>query len=104
MNDSLTPERKERRESIKGMSRIAWSGSLTNEVVEDIIASAPQVQILTIEIIDDTSLELSILKELKDLLSLKILEGDALTEIKLEGIQELDQLSGFEINVNSESI
>ncbi len=104
MNDTLTPERKERRESIKGLSRFTWSGSLTNKVVEDIVAAAPHVQILTIEIFDDTSFELSILKELKDLLMLKIMEGDTLTQIRLEGIQELDLLSGFEINVNSESI
>ena len=104
MNETLTPERTERRESIKGLSRFTWSGSLTNEVVEDIVAAAPHVQILTIEIFDDTSFNLSILKELKDLLMLKIEEGSDLTNIKLEGIQELDLLSGFEINVNPESI
>ncbi|MCK5389211.1 MAG: hypothetical protein KAJ36_01895, partial [Candidatus Thorarchaeota archaeon] len=104
MNETLTPERKKRRESIKGLSRFTYSGSLTKEVVEDIVAAAPHVQILNIEIIDDTSFELSILKELKDILMLKILEGPNLTHIKLEGIQELDLLTGFEINVNPESI
>ena len=104
MNETLTPERKKRRESIKGLSRFTYSGSLTKEVVEDIVAAAPHVQILNIEISDDTTFELSILKELKDLLMLKILEGPNLTHIKLEGIKELDLLSGFEINVNPESI
>ncbi len=104
MNETLTPERKARRESIKGLSRFTYSGALTKEVVEDIVAAAPHVQILNIEVFDDTSFELSILKELKDLLMLKILEGPNLTHIKLEGIQELDLLTGFEINVNPESI
>lgn len=102
MNDSLTPEREARRDSIKGLSRITYEGPLTKEVVEDIVAAAPHVQILTIEVFDDTSFELSILKELKDLLMLKILEGSDLIHIKLEGIQELDLLTGFEINVNPE--
>lgn len=104
MNETLTPERIARRESIKGLSRITYSGSLTKEVVEDIVAAAPHVQILNIEIFDDTSFELSILKELKDLLMLKILEGTNLNHIKLEGIQELDLLTGIEVNVNPESI
>ncbi len=104
MNETLTPERKARRESIKGLSRFTYSGSLTKEVVEDIVAAAPHVQILNIEVFDDTSFELSILKELKDLLMLKILEGSELTHINLEGIQELDLLTGFEVNVNPESI
>lgn len=104
MNEILTPERKERRESIKGLSRITYSGSLTKEVVEDIVAAAPHVQILNIELFDDTSFELSILKELKDLLILKIEEGLNLTDIKLEGIQEFDLLTSIEINVNSESV
>ncbi len=104
MNETLTPERKKRRESIKGLSRFTVSGSLTKEVVEDIVAAAPHVQILNIEIIDDTSFELSILEELKDILMLKILESSNLTHIKLEGIQELSLLTGFEINVNPESI
>ncbi|MHA1615631.1 MAG: hypothetical protein ACTSYJ_12360 [Candidatus Thorarchaeota archaeon] len=104
MNETLTPERIARRESIKGLSRITYSGALTKEVVEDIAAAAPHVQILNIKIFDDTSFELSILKELKDLLMLKILEGPNLTHIALEGIQELDLLTGFEVNVNPESI
>jgi len=104
MNETLTPERKERRESIKGLSRFTYSGSLTKEVVEDIVAAAPHVQILNFKIFDDTSFELTILKELKDLLMLKILEGPNLTHVKLEGIQELDLLTGFEVNVNPESI
>ncbi len=104
MNETLTPERKARQESIKGLSRFTYSGSLTKEVVEDIVAAAPHVQILNIEVFDDTSFELSILKELKDLLMLKILEGSELTHINLEGIQELDLLTGFEVNVNPESI
>jgi len=104
MNETLTPERKARRESIKGLSRFTYSGSLTKEVVEDIVAAAPHVQILNIEVSDDTSFELSILKELKELLMLKILEGPDLAHIKLEGIQELDLLTGFEVNANSESI
>ena len=102
MNDSLTPERKARREYIKGLSRFTVSGSLTKEVVEDIIAAASDVQILNIEILDDTIFDLSILKELKDLLMLKISEGQNLTHIKLDGIQELDVLTGLEINVNPE--
>jgi len=104
LNDTLTPERKERRESIKGLSRITWSGSLTNEIVEDIVAAALHVQILNIEIYDDTTFELSILKKLKDLLMLKIEEGSDLAQIKLDGIQELDLLTSFEVNVNPESI
>lgn len=104
MNEKLSPERKALRKSIKGLSRFTYSGALTKEVVEDIVAAAPHVQILNLEVFDDTSFELSILKELKDLLMLKILEGDSLTHIKLEGIQELDLLTGFEINVNPESI
>jgi len=104
MNETLTPERKKRRESFKGLSRLTYSGSLTNEVVEDIVAAAPHVQILNFKIFDDTSFELTILKELKDLLMLKILEGPNLTHITLEGIQELDLLTGFEVNVNPESI
>ena len=102
MNDSLTPEREARQDSIKGLSRITYEGSITEEVVEDIVAAAPHVQILNIEVFDDTSFDLSILKELKDLLILKILEGQNLTQIKLEGIQELDVLTGLEINVNPE--
>lgn len=104
MNETLTPERKARRESIKGLSRFTYSGTLTKEVVEDIVAAAPHVQILNIEVFDNTSFELSILKELKYLLMLKILEGPDLTHIKLEGIQDLDLLTSFEITVNPESI
>ena len=104
MNETLTPERKERRESIKGLSRFTWSGSLTMEVVEDIVAAAPHVQILNIELFGDTSFELSILENLKDLVMLKIEEGSDLTQIKLEGIQKFDLLVGIEINVNPESI
>ncbi len=37
MNDDLTPERKNLRESIKGLSRITYTGELTKELVEDIL-------------------------------------------------------------------
>ncbi|MBN2228444.1 MAG: hypothetical protein JW779_02550 [Candidatus Thorarchaeota archaeon] len=101
MNDTLTPERKKRRKSIKGASRIEYAGPLTKEIIEDFVIAAPNVQILHIELLDDTSFNLSDLRELKDLLVLKVSEGYDLKQVSLEGIQEFNLLTGLEININS---
>ncbi|TFG30316.1 leucine-rich repeat domain-containing protein [Candidatus Thorarchaeota archaeon] len=102
MNEILTPERKAFRESIKGMNRIGYSGPITKEVIEDFIAAAPGVQLLTVDVIDDTVFDLRMLTPLKELLTLTINEGAELKEILLDGIQECEVLMGFEINVNPE--
>lgn len=102
MNETLTPERKARRESIRGLSRITIADPLTTEVIEDIVAAAPEVQMLYIDVLEDTSVDLALLKELKDLLILEIREGPNLRQINLEGIQELNLLTRIEINVNPE--
>lgn len=103
MDESLTPERKNRRDSIKGLSRFTIADSFDKELVEDIVAAAPEVQVLTIEILEGTIFDLSLLSDLKELLLLKILEGPLLQQITLEGIQEFDLLTGIEINVNPET-
>ncbi|MGY5859212.1 MAG: hypothetical protein RTU63_07575 [Candidatus Thorarchaeota archaeon] len=102
MNDTLTPERKDLRESIKGMNRISFAGPITEEVMEDFVAAAPGVQLLTINILDDTVFNLRMLTPLKELLTLTINEGAELKEIQLDGIQEFDLLTAFEININPE--
>ncbi len=89
---------------MKGKSRYTWIGDLSKEVLDDLAASAPNLQLLNIALFDDTSFNISDLKELKDLLGLKILEGPELTQINLDGIQEFDQLTSLEININSGSI
>ncbi len=96
----LTPIRKKRRESIKGATRIEYGGPLTKEVIEDFVAAAPNVQILYVDLFDDTSFNLSDLRELKDLVLLMIKEGYELKQINLDGIQDLDQLVTIEININ----
>jgi len=102
--EKLSPERTKRRESMKGKSRYTWIGNLTQEVLEDLTAAAPNVQLLNIALFDDTSFNISDLKELKDLIVLKILEGSELTKINLDGIRDFDQLTTLEINVNSGNI
>ena len=102
MTDNLTPERKEFRESIKGASQLSYSGELTKELVEDILASAPEVQLLTLELLEDSSFDIADLKELEALLTLTIAEGPNLKKINLEGIQEFKWLTAIEINVNPE--
>ncbi|MGY5879464.1 MAG: hypothetical protein RTV31_04390 [Candidatus Thorarchaeota archaeon] len=102
MNDNLTPERKVLRESIKGLSRFTYTGELTKELVEDILAAAPEVQILTLELLEDTSFDIANLKELGALLILNINEGPNLRKISLDGIQELEWLTTIEININPE--
>ena len=104
MNEQLTPERIERRESMKGKSRYTLVSDLKREVLEDLVAATPNVQLLNIALFDDTTFNISDLSELKDLLGLKLLEGPELTSISLEGIQEFNQLTGLEINVNSAGI
>ena len=52
MDETLTPARKARRESIKGLSRFTIADSFDKELVEDIVAAAPEVQVLTIEILE----------------------------------------------------
>ncbi len=103
MDESLTPERKLRRESIKGLVRFTIADSFDTELVEDIVAAAPEAQVLTIEILEGTIFDLSLLRDLKGLLLLKITEGTLLQQIKLDGIQEFEFLIGIEINVNSET-
>ena len=100
MNDSLTPERKALRESIKGLSRFTYTGELTKELVEDIVAAAPEVQILTLELLEDTSFDLSDLRDLAALLILNINEGPNLKQISLKDIQKLKWLTAIEININ----
>jgi hypothetical protein len=102
MNDTLTPERKAFRESIRSMYRITFTGAITEEVMEDFVAAAPRVQILTINILDDTVFNLRTLTPLKELLTLTITEGVELKKILLDGIQEFDVLTAFEININPE--
>ncbi|MGY5863596.1 MAG: hypothetical protein RTV41_03270 [Candidatus Thorarchaeota archaeon] len=102
MNNSLDPKREARRAAIKGLARVTITSNLDQELVEDIVAAAPEVQILYIDLQEDTIVELSILSPLKDLLVLKIQEGPKLQSISLDGIQELKLLTGFEINVNPE--
>ncbi|MHA1908157.1 MAG: hypothetical protein ACW98Y_12735 [Candidatus Thorarchaeota archaeon] len=103
MDESLTPERKLRRESIKGLVRFTIADSFDIELVEDIVAAAPSAQVLTIEILEGTVFDLSLLSELKDLLLLKITEGPFLQQITLEGVQEFEFLTGVEINVNPDT-
>jgi hypothetical protein len=55
MVNSLTPAREARRASIKGLVRITLTGNLDKELVEDIVAVAPQVQILNLDILENTS-------------------------------------------------
>ncbi|MGY5853777.1 MAG: hypothetical protein RTU92_09445, partial [Candidatus Thorarchaeota archaeon] len=100
MDESLTPERKLRRESIKGLVRFTITDSFDKELVEDIVAAAPEAQVLTIDILEGAIFDISLLSDLKDLLLLKITEGPFLQQIKLEGIQEFEFLTGIEINVN----
>ncbi|MHA2116507.1 MAG: hypothetical protein ACXABM_13495 [Candidatus Thorarchaeota archaeon] len=102
MVNSLTPAREARRASIKGLVRITLTGNLDKELVEDIVAVAPQVQILNLDILENTSVDIALLKELKDLQILKIREGSSLKHIKLDGVQELDLLTAIEININPE--
>jgi hypothetical protein len=102
MNEILTQARKVRRESLKGLSRITIADSLDKELVEDIVAVAPSVQMLCIDVLEDTSIDIALLKALKDLISLKIRGGRNLQNIKLEGIQELGLLLRIEININPE--
>ncbi len=103
MAEDLAKERKARRESMKGLHRITIADSYNLELVEDIVAAAPEVQVLTIEITEGKSFDLSLLRELEDLLLLKITEGPYLKKITLDGIQEFEHLTGIEINVNPES-
>jgi len=103
MDEDLTSERIARRKSIKGLFRFTIADSFDEELVEDIVAAAPEVQVLTIEILEGTTFDLSLLSDLKELLLLKILEGPLLQQITLEGIQEFDLLTGIEINVNPET-
>jgi len=102
MVETLTPARKVRRESFKGLSRITLADSLTEEVVEDIVAAAPEVQMLYVDVLEDTSLDISLLSDLQDLLTLEIREGSNLQHINLEGIQDLELLIKIEININPE--
>lgn len=102
MTDTLTPERKAFRASIKGMNRIGYTGSINEDVIEDFVAAAPGVQLLTITLLDDKVFNLSMLTVLKELITLTINEGAELKEILLDGIQEFDALMAFEINVNPE--
>ena len=102
MDETLTPARKARRESIKGLFRFTIADSFDKELVEDIVAAAPEVQVLTIEILEGTTFDLSLLCDLKELLMLKIMEGPFLQQVTLEGIQEFDLLTGLEININPE--
>ncbi|MHA1637658.1 MAG: hypothetical protein ACTSUO_00025 [Candidatus Thorarchaeota archaeon] len=103
MDETLTPARIARRKSIKGLFRFTITGSFDKELVEDIVAAAPKVQVLTIEILEGTIFDLSLLSDLKELLLLKVMEGTLLQQITLEGIQEFDLLTGIEINVNPET-
>ncbi len=102
MNHTLAPERKALRESIKGFSRITYTGELTEELVEDILAAAPEVQILTLELLEDTTFNIADLKELQALLVLAITEGPHLKQINFEGIQALIWLTSIEINISPE--
>ncbi|MHA1134960.1 MAG: hypothetical protein ACTSSE_00575 [Candidatus Thorarchaeota archaeon] len=102
MNDTLTPERQALRESVKGMDRIGYCGAINKDLIEDFLAVAPEVQMLTIDLLDNEVLDLSMFTDLKELLTLKITEGFELKEIKLDGIQKFDVLMAIEINVNPE--
>jgi hypothetical protein len=102
MNTTLSSERKKRRESIKGASRIEYGGPLTKEVIEDFVAAAPNVQILYIDLLDDTIFNISDLRQLKDLVVITIKEGYELNQIKLNDIQDLDALIAIEFNCTPE--
>jgi len=102
MDDILAPERIALRESIKGLSRFTYTGELTKEVVDDIVEAVTEVQILTLEIQENTTFKIADLKELGALLVLTITEGPYLIEINLEGVQELIWLTAIEVNINLE--
>jgi len=102
MDEIITPERKERREALKGMNRITISDPLDTELLEDLATAAPGVQLLYLNVFDDTSFDISLLSDLKELLIIEIRKGFNLQQITLEGIQEFDVLTSFEINVNPE--
>jgi hypothetical protein len=94
--------RKARRKIFKGQSSITIADSLTPELVEDIEFAAPEVQLLYIDVIEDTTFDLSLLNNLGNLIGLEIREGSNLQEISLDGVQDLELLMKIEINVNPE--
>ncbi|TFG30518.1 hypothetical protein EU527_14390 [Candidatus Thorarchaeota archaeon] len=103
MVETLSLERRKRRESLAGLFRIDITAALDRELVEDIQAAAPEVQILQINVVETINLDFSVLNELKNLITLKLLEGPELENISLQGIGELDALVALEINVNPET-
>ena len=94
--------RKARRKAFKGLSNITVADSLTPELAEDIERAAPEVQILNIDVMDDTEIDLSLLSNLGDLLSIEIREGPNLQKISLEGVQDLELLMKLEVNIDPE--
>ena len=102
MDENLSPERKTRRDALKGMNRITISESLDTELIEDLVAAAPEVQLLYLNVFDDTTFDISLLSALKELLIIEIRKGFDLQQINLEGIQEFDVLTSIKINVNPE--
>ncbi|TFG32471.1 hypothetical protein EU527_09965 [Candidatus Thorarchaeota archaeon] len=102
MVETLSLERRKRRESLAGLFRIDITDAFDMELVEDIQAAAPEVQILQINVVETINLDISPLTELKNLITLKLFEGSELESISLRGIEELDALVALEININPE--
>jgi hypothetical protein len=100
MTKHLTPEREKRRKSMVGGNKISVIDKLDVELIEDIHAASPDVQLLQIDILESTNLELALFRNLEALMTLTLKEGTELETITLDGVQDLTELIALKVNVN----
>ena len=95
----LTPKRQLRREAFKDRFSLVIADRLNQELVEDILASAPKANFLQFDVLEDKSFDTTLLMSIPDIERLKILEGNFLEEINLKGLGDMKYLLEFELNV-----
>lgn len=99
MANGNSTERKNRREFMKDLHRIVIADRLDDDLSEDILASAPEVQVLTLHLLDTEYVDLTLLSKLDALLTLCLDEGEEVTCIDLTGVERLKELVSFELNL-----
>jgi hypothetical protein len=77
-------------------------GKLDGNLIEDIQAAAPDVQILTLHLIDTEEVNLTLFTSLSSLADLTLGEGEEVQEVQLDGVEQLKELIKLEVNLAPE--
>ncbi|MBD3407351.1 MAG: hypothetical protein GF411_14635 [Candidatus Lokiarchaeota archaeon] len=99
MDERRCRAREIRREYFKDKSEISIAHGLNQELVEDILAVNPDIQILQFELLTDTKFETELLSHFKSLIQIGVWGGTSLKEVDLKGLSDVKSLVKFVLSI-----